>query len=152
MQSLQDGLEKQGQPVNFGTMAHDHEIYLNLADIAMEMRDESAIRKYAPLLEELAKRDNHKLYLAVAHRAQGVGFHLAGDQTKAEMRLNQALDLFTELNCKWQMGRTLFELAQINIKKKTKALEYFSQALNIFEEIQAVPYVERVRSALTSLG
>lgn len=152
MQSLQDGFEKPGQPVNFGTMAHDHEMYLNLTDTAMELRDESAIQKYAPMLEELAKRDNHKLYLGVAHRAQGVAYHLAGNQTEAETRLNQALDLFTELTCRWQMARTLIELAQINSKKQTKARKYFSQALNIFEEIQALPSAERTRVALASLG
>jgi tetratricopeptide (TPR) repeat protein len=152
MQSLQEGFEKQGQPVNFGTMAHDHEMYLNLADTAMELRDEVAIKKYAPMLEELAMRDNHKLYLAIAHRAQGVGLHLAGKNAEAEMRLHQALEIFTELGCRWQMGRTLFELAQLSAKKKAKAREYFLQALSAFEEIQAVHYAEQARSALSSLG
>ena len=152
MQNLQAGLEKQGQPVSYGTMAHDHEIYLDLTDTAMELRDEASIKKYAPFLEELATRDKHKLYLAVAHRAQGVAFHLSGNQNEAGSHLNQALDLFTELNCRWQMGRTLFELAQANIKNKSKAREYFMRAISTFEEIQAMPYAERTRSALISLG
>jgi len=152
MQSLQAGLKKQGQPVGYGTMAHDHEIYLDLTDTAMELRDEAAIEKYAPMLEELATRDNHKLYLAVAHRAQGVALHLAGKQNEAEARLNQALNIFTELNCRWQMGRTLLELAQVNAKKKTRAREYFLRAISAFEELQSTPYAERARSALDALG
>jgi hypothetical protein len=152
MENLKNALEKQGQPVNWGTMAHEHEIYLGLTDTAMELRDEASIRKYAPILEELASRDNHKLYLAVAHRALGVALQLAGKNAEAETRLNQALDLFNEIGARWQMGRTLFELAQLNNKKKIRARDYFSKALGLFEEMQAKPYVEHVRSMLDSLG
>jgi hypothetical protein len=152
MQSLQDGFEKQGQPVSSGTMAHEHEMYLGLTDTAMELRDEAAINTYAPVLEELAKRDNHKLYLGIAYRAQGVAFHLTGKHTEAERRLDQALDIFTELNCNWQMGRTLLELGQVNAKKKAKAREYYLRALSAFEKIQSTPYAARARSALDSLG
>ena len=51
---------------------HDHDIYMTLADTAVELRDADALRKYAPRFEELASRDNHRLYLAVAHRALGL--------------------------------------------------------------------------------
>lgn len=155
MQSLQEGFEKQGQPVNFGTMAHDHEMYLSLADTAMELRDEASIKKYAPLLEGLAKRDNHKLYLAIAHRAQGVALHLTGKPAEAETRLTQSLALFKELGARWQTARTLFELGELNAaqpRKKTKAREFFSQALAIFDEVQALPYADRTRARLDSLA
>ena len=136
-------------------MAHDHEIYMILADTAMDLRDESALIKYVPLLEELAVRDNHKLYLAIAHRAQAVAHRLASKHAEAEARLKQALELFTKVGARWQIGRTLFELGELNLaqpKKKTKARECFSQALGSFEEIQAVPNAERTRAALSSLG
>ena len=142
-----------GQPVNFGTMAHDHEIYMTLADTAAELRDEEALRKYAPQLEKLAERDNHKLYLAIAYRAMGVAHRLAGEHAEAETRLKQALELFNKLGVRWQIGRTLFELGELNLaqsKKKAKAREYFSQALGPFEEIQAIPNAERAREALNS--
>lgn len=144
-----------GQPVNFGTMAHDHEIYMTLADTAMEMRDLDALRKYAPYLEELANRDKHRLYLAIAHRALGVAHRLAGERAEAGNRLKQALELFTKLGTRWQIGRTLFELGELNLeqsKKGTKAREYLAQALGSFEEIQAVPNAERTRLALSSLA
>ena len=143
-----------GQPVNFGTMAHDHEIYMILADTAVELRDAEALRKYAPPLEKLASRDNHRLYLAIAHRALGVGHRLAGEHAAAEPRLRQALELFTKLGARWQIGRTLFELGALNqeqSQKETKAREYFAQALGSFEEIQAKPDAERTRAVLNSL-
>jgi len=143
-----------GQPVNFGTMAHDHEVYMTLADTAVELRDADALRKYAPDLEKLASRDNHRLYLAIAHRALGVGHRLAGEQAAAETRLRQALELFTKLGARWQIGRTLVELGELNLdgsQNETKAREYFAQALGSFEEIQAKPDAERTRAALNSL-
>jgi len=153
-QNLENALGTAGQPVNFGTMAHDHEIYMTLADTAVELRDADALHKYAPELEKLADRDHHKLYLAIAHRAIGVEHRLAGEHTEAENRLKKALELFTKLGVRWQIGRTLFELGELNLEqpqKKIKAQEYFAQALGAFEEIQAVPNAERIRKVLNSL-
>ena len=72
-QNLENAIGTAGQPVNFGTMAHDHEIYMVLADTAAELRDIDALRKYAPQIEKLASRDNHRLYLAIAYRASELG-------------------------------------------------------------------------------
>jgi tetratricopeptide (TPR) repeat protein len=134
-------------------MAHDHEIYMILADTAVELRDTDALRKYAQPLENLASRDNHRLYLAIAHRALGVEHRLAGEHAAAETQLRQALGLFTKLGARWQIGRTLFELGELSqTHSHTKAREYYSQALGSFEEIGAVPNAERTRIALDSLG
>ena len=134
-------------------MAHDHEIYMILADTAVELRDEDALRKYAHKLETLASRDNHRLYLAIAHRALGVGHRLAAERARADTRLRQALELFTKLGARWQIGRTLFELGELNLTHSPpKAREYYSQALGAFEEIHAAPNAERTRMALNSLG
>lgn len=134
-------------------MAHDHEIYMTLADTAVELRDADALRKYAHPLETLATRDDHRLYLAIAHRALGVEHRLAGDRTQAETRLRQALGLFTKLGARWQIGRTLFELGELNLTHSpAKAREFYSQALGSFEEIGAAPNAERTRIALNALG
>lgn len=125
---------------------------MTLADTAVELRDVDALRKYAPHLEELAVRDHHRLYQAIAHRALGVGHRLAGERAEAEDRLKQALGLFTKLGTRWQIGRTLFELGELNLTHSPmKARDYYSQALGAFEEIQATPYAERTRVALNSL-
>ena len=133
-------------------MAHDHEIYMTLADTAAELRDADAVRKYAPQLERLASRDNHRLYLAIAYRALGVGHRLTGEHAEAENHLKQALGLLTKLGARWQIGRTLFELGEMNrTQSPTRAREYYSQALGSFEEIQAAPNADQTRVALNSL-
>jgi tetratricopeptide (TPR) repeat protein len=151
-QNLEHAMGTAGQPVNFGTMAHDHEIYMTLADTAAELRDVEALRNYAPALETLATRDNHRLYLAIAQRASGVEHRLAGEWTEAENQLRQALGLFTRIGARWQIGRTLFELGELHsAQSHEKAREYYSQALGAFEEIQATPNAQRTRAALSSL-
>ncbi len=133
-------------------MAHDHEIYMILTDTAVELRDADALRKYSPQLQKLARRDNHRLYLAIAYRALGVGHRLAGEHTEAENHLKKALGLFTKLGTRWQIGRTLFELGELNLAdSRVKAREYYSQALGSFEEIEATPNAERTRVVLNSL-
>ena len=134
-------------------MAHDHDIFMTLADTAVQLRDAEALRKYAHPLEALASRDNHRLYLAIAHRALGVEHWLAGERAPAETRLRQALELFTKAGARWQMGRTLFELGELNLTHtRPKAREYYSQALGAFEEIRAKPDAERTRIALNLVG
>ena len=151
-QNLEHALGTSGQPVNFGTMAHDHEIYMTLADTAMELRDLDALRRYAPALEALASRDDHRLYLAIAHRALGVERWLAGEHEEAEERLRQALGLFTKVGARWQIGRTLLELGENHLtRSRERAREYYSQALGAFEEMQAILHAERTRLALSSL-
>ena len=123
-----------------------------LTDTAVELRDAEALRKYAPQLERIAERDNHRLYLAIAQRALGVGHRLAGEHAAAETRLGEALALFTQLGTRWQIGRTLFELGELHLAHApAKAREYYSQSLGAFEEIQAVPNIGRTRAALDSL-
>jgi hypothetical protein len=145
-----------GQPVNFGTMAHDHEMYMMLADAAAEMQDAEALEKYAPRLVEAAGRDGHQLYLGIAYRALGVGRRLAGKAVEAETLLRQGLAIFKELGTRWQLGRTLSELAEVELsrprRRKAQVREYLAEALELFEEMQAVPHAERARERLAALG
>src|SRR5215468_8759777 len=68
----------------------DHELYAMLADAATQQRDVVALRQYAPLAEESARRYDHALFQAIAQRAWGVAHRLAAEYTAAEARLNQA--------------------------------------------------------------
>jgi tetratricopeptide (TPR) repeat protein len=143
-----------GQPVKRGTMAHDHDVYMALTDAAAQSRDNDALRKYAPRLEELATRDDHKLYLAIANRALGIAHRLAGEHTQAESRLKQALDAFNELGTPWQIGRTLYELGELAAtqSKKSKARDYLTQALAQFETLKARPDIDLTQAAMKQLG
>jgi tetratricopeptide (TPR) repeat protein len=152
-QNLEHALGTAGQPVNFGTMAHDHELYMILTDTAAELRDADALRSYVPHLERVAGRDGHRLYLAIAYRALGIGHRLAGQRDAAETRLGEALALFSGLGAHWQMGRTQFELGELHrTHAPARAREYYLQALDSFEKLQAAPDMERARVALSSLG
>src|SRR5512141_1692669 len=108
----------------------DHDIYATLVDMAVLQRDEAGIRQYAPHAEELAARYGHSLYQAVTHRAWGVAHRLAGEYPESEGRLSQALSLFSGLNTRWQMGRTLFELGELAVAQKNidMARDYFTRA------------------------
>jgi len=131
----------------------DHDIYATLVDMAVLQRDEAGIRLYAPQAEELAARYGHLLYQAVAHRAWGVAHRLAGEYPEAETRLHQALDLFSGLNTRWQIGRTMYEFGELAAAQMdiNKARGYFNHALVAFEEMRAAPDVSRTQAALDSL-
>ena len=131
----------------------DHDIYATLVDMAVLQRDEAGIRQYAPQAEELAARYGHALYQAITQRAWGVAHRLAGEYPEAEARLNQALDLFSSLNTRWQIGRTLFELGELAAAQKNVAAarEYFGSARVAFEEMRAAPDVARTQAVLERL-
>ena len=89
------------KPVSaWSLLGNETVLYFMLADIAVQERDEAALRQYAPLAEETANRDGHILYQASAHRAWGVMYRLQGEYADAETRLNQALELFQYSNGK----------------------------------------------------
>jgi DNA-binding CsgD family transcriptional regulator len=125
-----------------------------LVDGAMQERDESALRRYAPLAEETATRIDHKLYTAIAHRAWGVAHRLANEYAKAERRLNLALDIFAEMGTRWQSGVTLFELGELERAQADTAAarDYFSRALIAFEEMRAAPDIARTRAAMVQVN
>jgi hypothetical protein len=132
----------------------EHDLYAMLADAAAQQRDEAGLQQYAPLAEEAAARYEHKLYQAIAHRAWGVGHGLAGEPAEAEARLNRALELFRELDTRWQIGRTLFELGELARTQNdtVEAREHHTLALAAFEDMQAAPDAARTRAILEALA
>jgi tetratricopeptide (TPR) repeat protein len=151
---VRNHLEAAGsKPVStVGLLFHDNDLYFMYLDMAVQQREEAALRQYAPLAEEMALRDDHILYQASAHRAWGVMHRLQGEYAASETRLNQALELFQGLDTRWQIGRTLFELAEVALGRSdpAEAHDYFSRALASFEEIGAVPDMARTQAALKS--
>jgi tetratricopeptide (TPR) repeat protein len=132
----------------------DHDVYAMLVDAVVQQRDVRALRQYAPLAEETAARFDHKLYQGVANRAWGVLHRLTGEYAEAETRLQQALKIFQKLETRWQQGRTLFELGELaNAQdRRAAAHDYFSRAVAAFDDMRAVPDLNRARAALQSLG
>ena len=141
-------------PLPIGWPVADHDLYALLAEACASQRDLGGLRRYAPLAETLAARHGHTLYQAIAHRAWGVLHRLTGEYAEAEARLNQALELFRDLDTRWQIGRTLFELGELAAAQNNiaSAYHYFHRALVSFEEMKAAPDAARVRAALEAFG
>lgn len=131
-------------------MAHEHIVYMMLVDAAATARDRTTILKYAPLLEELATRDDHRCYLAVSHRAYGIAHRLSEEYEQAETYLQQALSIFDELGTPRQLGRTLYELGELAQLRGAVDLsrDMFTKALEEFERIKAKPDAARTKAAL----
>lgn len=153
-EKLESALHLSGQPVKRGTMAHKHIIYMMLTEAAARLQDREALPHYASLLEELAVRDGHQPYLAVAHRAWGVAQRLNEAYAEADEHLLQALAVFEERGAHWQSGRTRIELGELALAQgdEAQARGYLAQALEAFERVNARPDVERTRAALERLG
>jgi tetratricopeptide (TPR) repeat protein len=154
IENLESALDLSGQPVKRGTMAHEHIVAMMLAEAAAQLEDASALRRYGSLLETLTLRDGHQPYLAVAHRAWGIACTLDGEYGEAEARFNQALDLFTELDFPWQLGRTRTEMARLAEARSQpeRARHHLEAALSQFESLGAKPELEQTRAALEAIG
>jgi len=139
---------------NSDILAVDPDLNAILVDAAVQQRDVTALREYTPMLEETATPLEHNLYLATTHRAWGVFHRLVGQYEKAEARLEKAADVFQGLDTRWQLGRTHFELGELaeHQSDTDKAKQHYSKALNLFEEMGAVPDAERAREAISKLN
>lgn len=153
MEQIEGAIVTPSQPVKWGTGAHEHDLYALLTDLAARQRDLAAIRKYAPLAEQFAARDQHQLYLAMIHRARAVAHRLTGEYAGAAARFNQALAIFNALGTRWQIGRTLVEFGELEEVRHDHAgaREYFSRALVEFEALQAAPDAAATRLRLQAL-
>ena len=132
----------------------DQRYYALLVDAAVQQRDPVLLRKYAALAEETATSIDHKLYMAIAHRAWGVMHTLVGEYSQAEVRFKKALEIFTSYPAPWQIGRTLFEMGELARARneKEQARDHFSRALMAFEELHAAPYAALSRAALENVS
>jgi hypothetical protein len=153
-EKLETALDKHGQPVRRGTMAHDHHLYMLLTEAAARQRNPVALAAYAPRLADLAARDGHRLYQAIAARAQGVASRLAGDAASAMAHLQTALELCQALGMPWQTGCTLNEQAELLAEqgRLAEARGFYAQAQAAFEAVHARPDLQRTEAALRALA
>ena len=133
--------------------AADHDFYSLLVDVAALQEDAETLGEMAPLAEASAVDSDHILYLAIAHRAFGVLHRLDGNYRAAEERLRKAMDLFNQLDTRWQIGRTLFELGKLARAQDDNALAqyYFHGAIENFEALGALPDAARVQAMLSKM-
>ena len=152
-EQIEEAIAASSLPVKWGSAPHEHDLYAILTDVAAQQRDLAAIRTYAPLAEQFAARDQHQLYLAMIHRARAVAHRLAGEYADAASRFNQALEIFSALGTRWQIGRTLIEFGELEEVQRNHAgaREYFSRALVEFEAMGAAPVAAATRLRLQEL-
>src|SRR5207237_5951740 len=112
-EQLERGLQTSGQPVRRGSIAHEHDTYALVTDAAARKRDAGALAQFVPRLHELAERDAHCLYLAIAPRAGGVADRLAGSYESSAAQLQAAAQSFEHMGMPWQLARTLSELGEL---------------------------------------
>ena len=131
-----------------------HEILVLLADTGAMNRDEQLLSTYASKADAMSLSLNHLLYHAMAKRALGILDWLHRDYARAEDQLRESVQLFQQLETRWQLGRTLYDLGELSIdlEKPAQAREFFTQALSAFEEMGAAPSVTRTRRYLASIG
>jgi uncharacterized protein HemY len=93
------------------------------------------------------------LFQAGVHRAWGVLHRLTGEYAQAETRLEMALEMFQDMDTRWEIGRTFSELAQLKLAQDNpdQAKQLYHQALDSFEQVGARPDASRIRQALASI-
>lgn len=121
-----------------------------LADTAALQRDLVALQQYTPRAEETAGRFQHRLYQAIAVRAQGVTRHLSGEFDEARAVLRQALSIFRSFNARWQMARTLLELGRVAQQQGDipEATAVLSEALVLARALHANPLAGQIAHLL----
>jgi tetratricopeptide (TPR) repeat protein len=151
---LESAQLRASQPTRFGATARAHDIVTSLADAAAGRHDGTAALKYGAQAAALASEMGHPLYLAVAQRALAVGESLQGAHDQAEALLRKALDAFTDLGTRWQIGRTHLQFGELERARdrQAEARQHYLAALVEFEAMGALPDAERTRQALSAHG
>ena len=147
-EQLETGLRTSGQPVRRGSIAHEHDTYALLTDAAVQQRDAAALAEYLPRMRELALRDGHCLYLAIAQRAGAVADRLAGAYESAAAQLQTAAESFERMGMRWQLAHTLNEKAELSLVRSQlgESRTYYAQALSLLDQLGAGPAAKQVRA------
>jgi tetratricopeptide (TPR) repeat protein len=74
--------------------------------------------------------------------------------SKAEEHFNKAIEIFIEIGAKGSLGQAYLSLGLLHkAKKKTgQAIKFLSEAINIFQELDAEVFIKQAKEVLTSLG
>lgn len=136
-----------------GQWVGDHDIYAMLADTAARQRDFNGLEKYAPLADQTSQQYNHRLYRGISKRAIGVLATLKNDLERAEQHLTEASEIFLELGTNWQRARTEESLGFLKARQGEiyQAKTCYNHAIQIFEDLQAIPDMRRVEGLISNL-
>jgi len=130
-------------------------------DVMKEFLEEGNRYRYALfnyLLGKVYLRiDDRKGPKNLSSLLRNVGFlaknvSIAGN--KAEVYLNEAIAVASEIGANGLLGQAYFELGALYKAKRrtTQARKYVSEAVNVFQQCEAEIYLKQAKEALASLG
>lgn len=148
---IEQALEAPTDPARWGSAATEADLYACLADAAVEAMDPLALERYAPLALAAARHIEHRLYLAVAARAEGARLYATGRPAESLDAFTRALTSFDDLGTRWQSGRTLVlragSLAALGRQDDARADR--RRAIDLFTAIGADPAAQMARRGET---
>ena len=147
---LERAIQSPTDPVRWGSAMTDLDFHILCAEAAAQTRDAAGLAEHAPPAEEGAQRLGHRLYQGIAHRARGVALLLESQPAAAVEPFGRAVEIFVDLGTRWQLGRTLVDLAEAHASggDQAAARADYTRALEAFEAVGAGPAAEEVRRAI----
>jgi DNA-binding CsgD family transcriptional regulator len=105
-------------------------------------------------LEEGGRRFERPRAICTSARCRALLSAARGDPTAALLALDRSLRAHERLADPFELGRTLLVLGSVRrrTRQKRTAREALQRALSIFQQLQAVPWIERARMELASIG
>lgn len=119
----------------------------------LELLDEPSLADLTDLEKKIEEETPwDKLLLGRMKRLVGVGHAKADKFDKGVKKLNQALQLFEDMETHWQQGRMLDALGDLYMKQEEskKAIEAYKQAIALFEGMQAQYNMDKVNKKIES--
>jgi DNA-binding CsgD family transcriptional regulator len=124
------------------------------AEVALALGETARAREIVERLEHAGRRAPTPWTLAVGARCRGLLEAAGGDLDAALIALERSLDEHAHLPMPFERGRTLLVKGQVHHRRKEKRLAQaaLSESLEIFDELGAPLWSERVRPELARVG
>jgi DNA-binding CsgD family transcriptional regulator len=124
------------------------------AEVALALGETARAREIVERLEHAGRKAPTPWTLAVGARCRGLLEAAGGDLDAALIALERSLDEHAHLPMPFERGRTLLLKGQVHHRRKQKRLAHaaLSESLEIFEELGAPLWAERVRPELARVG
>ncbi len=117
---------------------------------ASEARVWHYVEEHGSDLLERARASGGRYLVALNCRSLGLHAREHGRLDEADALLSEASDLFRSLDCPWDLGKALREVAQLRRAqgRADDAARLLQEALTHFEALRALPDIERTRALL----
>ena len=126
------------------------EVRSNVLQFAAEAGEWQYVDTLSDETLESARRSGGRHYVALTCRALGIHRREHGRYDQAAALLTEAVDLFRALDCPWDLGKALRDLAILRRAhgRADEAIPLLQEALTNFENLRALPDIERTRALM----